>query len=142
MKQLENKAFKEMIKRHEVKQVFSLLNDPDEDGVPSMRRIYVSTTAPVKMYIQYLVLEDLSCYKSVIEIDDYTYNTYWQDYLKQAKHMQEHPAAAEKEAAGCEAMQDDPETHMSHKKFWKIRNNAVRFMLKDKRIQEASNVSD
>ena len=141
MKQLENKTFKEMIKRHEVKQVFSLLEQP-ECGAIGMKRIYVSTTAPVKMYIQQLVLMDVSCYKSVTEIDDRIYNAYWCTYLKQAKYMQEHVAAAEKEAAGCEAMQDDPDTPMSHKKFWKIRADAVRFMLKDKRIQEASDVSD
>lgn len=123
---MDNATFKEMIKRHQVKQSFVMFGS--KFGNESLYRFYQDTIYPDRLYM-YVMFIDNSSGELVREVytcvPDYWYHS-WCNYVSTAVSVSKNCIKFYREA-----MEKAPE---QVKEFWKLKISTVIFMLKDKRI--------
>lgn len=124
---MDNKSFKEMIKKHQVKQSFVRL-DPDE-GKESLIRFYQDTSNPDLLYMHSWCIDPESnrLVKTVDQTDKGNWQYHWHKYVSQCMH-----ADAYKVETYFEKSRTAP---MQQRKYWLIKAQTVLFMQKDARVK-------
>lgn len=130
---MNSKEFKQMIKKHQVKQTFCLPYKVPYDNF-YLYRVYINTEDPSNMYvcewkIDY-VARDISKVVRSITSEEYKnylirYKTLAADYKKDKFKLYNATAYAMKELEACP---------MYQKKFWQIALDTITFMPNDRRI--------
>lgn len=121
---MDNKTFKEMIKKHLVKQSFVLLNP---NGREAIYKLYQGTSKPDKLYCHVWFIKDYELHKVVVDVSLSSWQTAWNKYIIQCQC-----ANIDKIAIYQKALVEAP---VQLKKYWKIKIDTVRFMLKDQRVR-------
>lgn len=121
---MDSKIFKEMIKRHQVKQSFVLLNP---NGREAIYRLYQNTSKPDKLYCCVWFIKDYELCKVVVDVNPSSWQIAWNKYVVACQHVNIDMIA------GYQKALTEAPVHL--KKYWKIKIDTVRFMLKDKRVR-------
>lgn len=128
---MENKAFKEMIKKHEVKQSFTRVMEDKE----CLLRFYQHTADPQQMFCCKWEVDPCSgkLDKSVEPLDIGTWKYHWHKYTAEVQELKESDAPHDYTDAAFEQFKHAP---MELKKYYLIKAETFQFMLKDKRVGE------
>lgn len=124
---MNNKAFKEMIKKHQVKQSFILLNPDVEE---SIYRFYQDTSDPEKLYCSTWLIDRVTnqLQKEVKQISKEEWLKYWHAYSLDCTRT---------DVFALDYFQKmSVEAPMHQRKYWKIKADTVLFMKKDQRISK------
>ena len=121
---MDNKSFKEMIKKHQVKQSFVCI-DIDE-GTESIYRFYQDTSNPNNLYCNKWYIKDGVLQKEIEQVNKGIWKYYWHKYVNSCLNADKYDLTYFKKMY--------EESPMEHRKYWKIKLETVLFMLKDQRI--------
>lgn len=122
---MDNKIFKEMIKKHLVKQSFVRIIDND-----TLLRFYQNTTNDDKYIVTWKVNSDNKTTDksvSIIEKGEWVYH--WHKYAAEVEQFRKTGSVSQ---FGIILSSEEP---MYRKKFDKIQADTLKFMLKDERIR-------
>ena len=122
---MDNKTFKEMIKKHQVKQSFVRIIDND-----TLLRFYQDTTNDDKYIVIWKVnSDDKTIDKSVSKIENGEWVYHWHKYAAEVEHFRKTGSVNQYNII---ISSEEP---MYRKKFDKIQADTLKFMLKDERIR-------
>lgn len=125
---MNSSEFKQMIKRHIVKQTFCI---PREN---SLSRVYMSTDGSNKKYLVTWTCDtDNKCVnKDVIEISDEQYKELWNQYVDKCNWYIKWYASFSDILSGV--LQELNNCEMWQKKYWTVHRDTLMFMINDRRI--------
>ena len=114
-----NKEFKVLIKTHKVHQSFIVI------GPKKLLRYYKDTVTDDNYISEWRLLEDETVSINVHKIDSDAFTLGWLAYANVV-------VSARKNVPACVNVDDYP---MQQRKFWKLYNDTIKFMLFDKRVE-------
>lgn len=119
---MDSKTFKEMIKKHQVKQLFIL-----DAGISKFYRIYIDTFGPKTIWkVTWEVTLNNKVDKFIDRIDYVTFEGIKELYKQQCKHdLTEYIAFVQEQFDNCV---------MEQKKFWLTKLRGLLFSVNDKRV--------
>lgn len=132
---MNSKTFKEMIKKHQVKRTFAYTGGQHTGDPESITIWYVDTTDNTKVYSHMQEIIDGHLLKNIAEQDEVAYKRAWLWYKEQTAMNR----AGEQDTIAdiniyYGMSRGEFETPMEHRKYYKLKAEILRFMLKDKRF--------
>lgn len=121
-----NKDFKQLIKKHQVKQSFVRLL-PD-----IILRFYKDTVSEDLWCSKWEIEEDKSVKITVAPINKCVWAFHWHKYVNECRNLREE---VNRESSIVFKTKDIEQYIMQQRKFWKIWYSAIDFMIHDKRVE-------
>lgn len=121
-----NKEFKQLIKKHQVKQSFVRLL-PD-----IILRFYKDTVSEDLWCSKWEIEEDKSVKITVVPINKCVWAFHWHKYANECYNLREE---VNRESSIVFKTKDIEQYTMQQRKFWKIWYSTINFMTHDKRVE-------
>lgn len=121
-----NKEFKQLLKKHQVKQSFvRILGN-------IIFRFYKDTVSEDLWCSKWEIEEDKSVKITVVPINKCVWSFHWHRYVNECRNLREE---VNRESIIFSKTKDLEQYTMQQRKFWKIWYSAIDFMLNDKRVE-------
>lgn len=126
------KTLKEMIKKHQVKQVFAIINDKN-----TFTRVFVSTDGKLTTFSNTWTKNDTKLYRTVEQISRSVYNEMYNTYIIDVKLARENADKVKEEINECRIKQmgiPEQPVPMELRPYYKVRADILTFQLRDMRV--------
>lgn len=121
-----NKEFKQLIKKHQVKQSFVRL-------LPGIILRFYKDTITEDLWCSRWAIEEGKAVKiTIVPIDRYIWAYHWHKYVNDCHNLR---GKVNKESNLIFKTKDIEQYDMQQRKFWKIWYSTINFMIHDKRVE-------